>query len=289
MATDEDMGTADLLALIAPPFRLRGGPDFVLAQCASVTFPAEGATLWLQNPTNSPMPVLFWIGYENVPAKVASADSFRSTLAPLEVGALVVPISTRLTRPHTIGFHVRGPSRGSAAPRVRAATKGHLDRDATLKGIAVGVAGLALFGVGHFRVTHIGGEAGSSFDTTWQVTVTGPGLANAEATWTRIWAPADSPPTTFIHNAAPSQQFRTIPSRMAYGVILAALALIPFEYNNFASPFVGHSSGILLTLALFIPSIYGAHALLRAAFPGLYPTDTMGSLVPRDGNGIVRP
>ena len=90
-----------------------------------------------------------------------------------------------------------------------------------------------------------------------------------------------------MHSAEPPRQVETTPSRIAYGVALPAMALMPFEYS-FASQFVGVLPGIVLILALLIGSIYGAHALLKAAFPRLYPTDTIGSLVVRDGNGIAR-
>jgi hypothetical protein len=284
MPTEEQVGTADLLAVIAPPFRLDGGPDIILSQRAPGN--VAGATLWLQNPTNAPMEVVFAISYRDGPAKVRRADRFLCTLAPLEVGVLAAPISIRFTQPHTIGFTVAGPPHGATAPRVRAVTKGRLDNVATLKGILAGAAGLALVGVGHFTVTHIGGNVGRYFSAEWPVSGAEPSLVNAEATWTRIWAPADSPPTTFSHRAEPPRQVETMPSRVAYGVTLPAMALMPFEFS-FASQFVGIVPGIALTLALLIASIYGAHAILKAAFPSLYPIDTFGSLVVRDGDGVT--
>ena len=60
MAIDER--TADLLSALAPPFRLSGGPDFILSQRAPGNF--AGATPWLQNPTDVPMPVSFSLTIE---------------------------------------------------------------------------------------------------------------------------------------------------------------------------------------------------------------------------------
>ncbi len=124
---------AAVLAALAPPFRLSGGPDFILSQRAPGTVPVSGATLWLQNPTERPVSIRFVATVDG--GKGRGTDVFSATLAPLEVGALAVPVSIRFSRPHAVKFLVVSESRGrdhsADPPRIRAATPRHVDREAT--------------------------------------------------------------------------------------------------------------------------------------------------------------
>lgn len=284
---DEQLGRIDLLALLAPPFQLDGGPDFLLYQRAPGRAPVAGATLVLQNPTATPMPVRFVVSFKDVPGKDHFADVFTATLAPLEVGVLAVPISIRFHRPHTIQFFVMGSRTGTAESRVREATPGHLDQEATIKGILSGVAGLALIGIGRFTVTRVGGSVGWSYLTSWEIAGADPILSGSEASWTRIWAPADSPASAWVQEAAAPRTIETMTGCAGWGITFAALALLPIEYN-FLSQSVGLLLGVALTGMFGLLSLFAGHRLLRIALPSLYPKDTIGSLVLRDGAGVSR-
>lgn len=272
---DAALASADLLGQLAPPLRISGGPDFILVKRAPGPTPVAGATLWLQNPTNAPMKVQAWLSFEGASGM---PDRFVGTLAPLEVGVLAIPVSITFKLQLGLTFTLTG---NSAAARVRATTEGHLDRDATAKGILVGMAGLAVFGVGHFRVAHVGGDVGRFFSATWDFSGAFPASVGAEATWTRLWAPADTPNTVFVHDAAPPRAIER--EALRGGTWLATLAA-------FVSAIVGYSVvssvvGVLPALAVAVVALiagaYLATALLKAVLPGLFPSEVIGSLVLR--------
>ncbi len=281
---DAAMASADLLGQIAPPLRIRGGPDFILFERAPGAIPVAGATLWLQNPTNAPMEVRAWIAFDSAPAKVAVPDRFVGTLAPLEVGVLAVPVSITFRVPYVLKFGLMGRS---AAARVRATTPGSLDREATAKGILFGLAGVALTGVGHFRITHVGGDVGSGFSASWDFSGADPAIVGAEATWTRVWAPRDAPDTVFVHSAAPPRAIETNTRIGNYVAVLAAFVVAIIGYN-IAAPVVGVVPAIVLAAVVFMAAGYAALALLKIALPGLVPAEVIGSLVLRDGVGVTR-
>lgn len=288
MAVDER--TADLLSALAPPFRLKNGPDFILSQRAPGNI--AGATLWLQNPTDRPMPVSFWLDFERG-GDSRVIDMFRGTLAPLEVGALAVPVSIRFRRPHAVHFKV-GPGKNREewvrdAPRIREASAGHLDRDATAKGMLTGLAGLALVGVGHFTIARAGGDVGTTFSAMWTLEGADPSSVwgGAPATWTRVWAPDGAEPTTFVHEAKPQSELVVArPLMFAQWVLtflggaLVMLALLKAGIDGLP--------GLMATVAAAFVVFFAAGSLFRSHFPGLHSTVVIEPLVVRDGEGVIR-
>jgi len=279
--TDAAMASADLLGRMAPPLRISGGPDFILLKRAPGPTPVAGATLWVQNPTDAPMEMRVWLAFED--ANAAVLDRFVGTLAPLEVGVLAVPVSIRFKLRYALGLHLTG---SSAAPRVRATTEGHLDREATSKGTLIGLAGLALTGVGHFRVTHVGGDVGKYFKANWDFSGADPAIVGVEATWTRVWAPSGAPETVWVHSATPPRAIETTRT----GNWLATLAAFIFAIIGFsvASPVVGALPAIAIAVVVLVATAYLATALLKRALPGLFPSEVIGSLVLHDGVGVTR-
>jgi hypothetical protein len=277
MATDEQIGTADLLGLIAPPFRIVYGPDFILSRRAPGLLPVAGATVWLQNPTTEPMPVSVLVGERR--------ERIHGTLAPLEVGVLSVPVSPKSARHgRELQFVIAGGP--TTAPRVRAVTKGHLARGATMKGIAEGLAGLAFGGVGRFTVAHVGDDVANPFIAKWELEGVDAAVVAAETTWTRIWALPAWPPATFTHEA-PATETVQVPRTWAKLVLIAATLVVPATVVNALKDIVGGAWFVAL-VALAVLMFALIWNSLRTAFPNSFRTETMGPLIGPEGDGVER-
>ena len=281
---DAAMASADLLGQIAPPLRIRGGPDFILFERAPGPTPVAGATLWLQNPTNAPMEVRAWIAFDSAPAKVAVPDRFVGTLAPLRGGRARCPGVDHVQGAVRAQVRSDGPLGGSQGPSDHA---GHLDREATAKGILFGLAGVALTGVGHFRVTHVGGDVGSGFSASWDFSGADPAIVGAEATWTRVWAPS-----RHARDRVHTQRRATKGDRDEHEdrqLCRRSGGIRPRHHR------VQHRGSrwscvpaIVLAAIVFIASGYGDSPCSRLHCRVCSRAEVIGSLVLRDGAGVTR-
>jgi hypothetical protein len=179
---DDPWYTANLLATLGPTFEFAPSLDVVVSLTAG---PFVGLTVLLQNACAERL----GIEVRLMDADHSSAlDWIRVGLAPLEVGALVMPCAVPPDREIKVSFAYWAKPR---SPRVRQEPTQSYDVLRTLGGVAMGLVTAALTPVGHFSTTRRGGR------------ITGPlsgrlrsARPGGRIEYGRIWAPPGSPETT---------------------------------------------------------------------------------------------
>jgi RNA polymerase subunit RPABC4/transcription elongation factor Spt4 len=217
-ASVADPATADLLSAAgASPFAISYGPDAVVTRDAGL---AGGMTVWLQNPFSCELDVKIGVGRGSNGVE----ESVMVRLHPLEVGCLSVPV---LVDPHSeLELAISSPPLPQSTQRARQSQAAwRLDKRGTGAGLLKGAAGLALFGVGRFSVSHTGGSTGNPLKLRFETS--NPQRAGARIQYDRIWAPAGTPPTVpvVVHRNAGEWELTALGKASLVAVFIGVYAL----------------------------------------------------------------
>lgn len=244
---DGRFGSDNILAELAPPYQLHGGPDILVATQTLDGRP--GATVLIQNPYDAPIQVDVWVGTNRLDMR----DQISGELAPLEVGRLSLPLR------HDPPGHLRMTIAGHVAPgtaRVREFLPKKYDTSRSAAGIASGLAGLLVMGVGRFSTTSSGGIVDQPLVVNWEVAagarahVSGTGVA-----YDRIWAPASARPAQLIlERSRRSEELTTL----GFLSLLGA-AIVPVLVTvQFADAYKSNLGGSLLSEFVALLVLLGA-------------------------------